>query len=321
MRKRATLKWFVWLPVLLVPVLAAYGQKPLTAYYFEEDEVVFQFDSRMYTEATDKGSQEKLDFADLKIEKVVVSGSFNNWSRKGWMMKKVGPTTYQLRKKIEDFNDDYQLEFKFLVNGQYWAEPDERFDNRVFANEFWEEVYNLSLYDVESAPNGRLIFFLEGFGGARDVVLSGSFNGWDEHYLKMEKIEDGWEIRLDLAPGRYEYKFIVDGEWMHDPANPNQVENEHHTLNSVTYVTARVNFALPGFADAERVILAGSFNDWDEEALLMKKTDGGWDIDLDLIGGKHYYKFIVDGEWMVDPGNPFAESDGKGNVNSVLIVQ
>ncbi|MFY7927896.1 MAG: glycogen-binding domain-containing protein, partial [Oligoflexus sp.] len=36
----------------------------------------------------------------------------------------------------------------------------------------------------------------------------------------MHKTETGWEIALHLGPGVHQYKFIADGKWMVDPANP-----------------------------------------------------------------------------------------------------
>jgi len=39
-----------------------------------------------------------------------------------------------------------------------------------------------------------------------------------------------------LAPGSYEYKFVVNGEWTVDPANPSFVVNSLGTLNSVVEV-------------------------------------------------------------------------------------
>jgi len=39
-----------------------------------------------------------------------------------------------------------------------------------------------------------------------------------------------------LAPGSYEYKFVVNGEWTVDPANPSFVVNALGTLNSVIEV-------------------------------------------------------------------------------------
>jgi 1,4-alpha-glucan branching enzyme len=53
---------------------------------------------------------------------------------------------------------------------------------------------------------------------ARCVQLAGDFNAWDPnvHFLD-KKSDEMWEINLDLSPGRYEYKFLVDGQWYNDP--------------------------------------------------------------------------------------------------------
>ena len=39
-----------------------------------------------------------------------------------------------------------------------------------------------------------------------------------------------------LKPGTYEYKFIVDGQWLMDPGNQNFVPNDQGSLNSVIVV-------------------------------------------------------------------------------------
>ena len=75
------------------------------------------------------------------------------------------------------------------------------------------------------------------------------------------------------------------------------------------------------FHDASEVILTGSFNNWDEHQLKMKKTDSGWTQTMILPGGKHHYKYIVDGEWKVDPENTIMEYDGEGHINSVCMVK
>lgn len=41
---------------------------------------------------------------------------------------------------------------------------------------------------------------------------------------------------IHLAPGTYEYKFVVDGEWVLDESNPNFAANDFGTLNSVINV-------------------------------------------------------------------------------------
>lgn len=298
------------------------AQKLSKGYYFDGDDVVFEFDIRLYQKAEADGTLQKLEFSDLNINKVVVTGNFDKWSEKAWRMKKTGPYTYQLRKKVSDFNDDFTWEFKFLINGKYIADP-KKYDVRekILSADIWEGVYDLDVYNVKQVEHGNASFFLKGYPDAKEVILAGSFNGWKEHGLKMKKVSGGWGMELQLPVGRFEYKFIVDGEWMHDPANPDKVVNEYDTFNSVMVVVKPVFFELEGFTDAKEVILAGTFNNWDPNAMKMDRTPTGWKKILNLPGGKVYYKFIIDGKWMTDPGNPLSEYDRSGNLNSVLLVR
>jgi hypothetical protein len=73
--------------------------------------------------------------------------------------------------------------------------------------------------------------------GAKQVSLSGEFNGWSPNATPMRRDSSGhWETTVDLAPGRYQYKFVVDGEWIPDPQAHEHVWNQHGTLNSVIEV-------------------------------------------------------------------------------------
>jgi type 1 glutamine amidotransferase len=45
-----------------------------------------------------------------------------------------------------------------------------------------------------------------------------------------------WEKELTLKPGKYEYKFVVDGKWIADPNNKNTVWNSLGSQNSVVEV-------------------------------------------------------------------------------------
>jgi hypothetical protein len=75
--------------------------------------------------------------------------------------------------------------------------------------------------------------------GAKQVALCGDFNGWSPTATPMKRHnDDRWETTVALAPGRYQYKFIVDGEWIADPAAQKNVPNEHGSLNSVVEVRA-----------------------------------------------------------------------------------
>lgn len=71
--------------------------------------------------------------------------------------------------------------------------------------------------------------------------------------------------------------------------------------------------------DAGRVSLAGSFNGWNVDRNPMAKGDDGvWTIVMALKPGQHDYKFVVDGNWVADAGNPDSTGDGYGGTNSVV---
>ena len=292
-----------------------------STYSFDGDDVVFVFDVRNYAKALLGENALRVDFADLGIYEVAISGQFNGWSRKGWKMIKRDDFTYELRKRVTDFNDAFPLEFRYIINDRYIADTEGQVtDSRQFQDQFIEDVYKVDLSVIKVSELGNVRFYLDGYTNANEVILAGSFNGWNEHALKMNKTPEGWELKAELPPGRYEYKFIVDGEWMHDPANKETVRNEHKTLNSVLIVSTPVVFTLKGYTNARQVFLAGSFNNWNEHKQEMTRTPDGWICTLDLPGGKNSYKFIIDGKWITDPANPVIEDDGHGNKNSIKFV-
>ena len=71
-------------------------------------------------------------------------------------------------------------------------------------------------------------------GNEKGVCLAGDFNGWIP--MPMEKINGGFQIIVNLSPGLYQYKFVVDGEWQEDPAAKGNAKNEFGTMNSVRLV-------------------------------------------------------------------------------------
>ncbi|MEH6537288.1 MAG: hypothetical protein V7719_12900 [Psychroserpens sp.] len=295
-------------------------------YRFEGNYVVFTFNKFDYEKFYHDSSKEKIKFEDLDVDNVVVAGEFNNWSKYDWEMLRVNETTYELRKHINDFKDEFTWEFKFIINNQYWAEPSEYDSNIKLAaiKGSHLNVYNLKMDTKAAIPDkkGNVSFRLKGYEDAKRIIVSGSFNRWNEDDFKMYKVENGWELKLDIKPGEYEYRFIVDGYWIEDPSNPSKNTNEFDEYNSYINVGKYVTFSLKGYANAERVILTGSFNDWNESDIEMEKVDNGlWSLRLPLPAGKHYYKFIIDGKWMLDPDNPIKEYDGQGNINSVFMVR
>jgi len=68
---------------------------------------------------------------------------------------------------------------------------------------------------------------------ANEVYVAGDFNEWTPSPL--QRIGEVWEKNFNLEPGKYEYKFIVNGNWVLDPNN--ELVNENNgVLNSVVEV-------------------------------------------------------------------------------------
>jgi 1,4-alpha-glucan branching enzyme len=73
--------------------------------------------------------------------------------------------------------------------------------------------------------------------------------------------------------------------------------------------------------EAQRVCVAGTFNNWQPDAaLLQRQPDGVWTIELELAPGEHEYRFVVDGVWCDDPQAALTLPNPFGGCNAVLLV-
>jgi 1,4-alpha-glucan branching enzyme len=72
---------------------------------------------------------------------------------------------------------------------------------------------------------------------AQTVILMGDFNQWDAKTNPMRSDINGlWRSTVMISPGRYEYRFWVDGEWYNDPRNTRRCTNCFGSENSVIEV-------------------------------------------------------------------------------------
>ena len=72
---------------------------------------------------------------------------------------------------------------------------------------------------------------------AQKVYLASDFNNWDTSASLMKKDKKGvWKATVTLMPGRYEYRFLVNGNWVNDPACCDCVPNEFGSQNCVKIV-------------------------------------------------------------------------------------
>lgn len=72
---------------------------------------------------------------------------------------------------------------------------------------------------------------------ARKVCLAGTFNNWKPDQAEMVRNGDGkWEKDIPLTSGTYEYRLVVDGQWMPDPNAKQTAMNPFGEQNSVVTV-------------------------------------------------------------------------------------
>lgn len=238
-------------------------------------------------------------------KRVVLAGSFNGWNQDELKMIKSGGV-WLLNLYLRDGTHAY----KYLVNGHWINDPRARVnrpDGAGHVNSF------VGVGDSN-------VFILKGYPAAKQVVLSGNFNAWNTGELYMEKTPGGWKLPYALAPGMYEYKFIVDGDWISDPSNPVR-SGGGDGANSVLVFKPNHTFTLEGHSDAVKVSVAGSFNGWNQDSYVMSRKDFKWIFPVRLQPGKYTYKFVVDHKWILDPANPFWEANEYGTDNSVIWIE
>ncbi|MFT4641585.1 MAG: 1,4-alpha-glucan branching enzyme [Verrucomicrobiales bacterium] len=87
-----------------------------------------------------------------------------------------------------------------------------------------------------TAGRRRVRFEVEAEPGSQ-VSLVGSFNDWDEKSHPLSEKKPGLFVKLVyLHTEKYEYKFVINGDWVADSNCPTYEPNEFGTLNSVLTV-------------------------------------------------------------------------------------
>lgn len=90
-------------------------------------------------------------------------------------------------------------------------------------------------YGVKQTMDG--VVFSARFDNARQVLIAGDFNNWMPMSTPMQHEPRGaWTMKLPLGPGRYRYRFVVDGKWQTDPHNQYVETNQFGELNNVVEV-------------------------------------------------------------------------------------
>jgi len=75
--------------------------------------------------------------------------------------------------------------------------------------------------DIATAPavTPEGVVFTVDAPDAAHVQLAGDFNDWTPDDGEMEPVAGVWKKLVKLAPGRYRYRYVIDGQWRSDPRN------------------------------------------------------------------------------------------------------
>jgi len=76
--------------------------------------------------------------------------------------------------------------------------------------------------------------------GAKNVQLVGDFNDWGRSAapIQAERSDGRWIFRVALAPGSYQYSYLIDGKrWLPDPGAPGIIPDGFGGENSLLYVS------------------------------------------------------------------------------------
>ncbi len=125
-------------------------------------------------------------------------------------------------------------------------------------------------------------------------------------YMPKNGYRHGIRCPIPLGPGNYEYHVYRRCPGGQRPVNTNghPAGWENKEFPFLSSSKPIITFHLPGYTNAASVFLAGDFDEWSPGTLQMRREGDGWTFSVHLSVGKHTYKYIVDGDWIRDPGNP-----------------
>lgn len=97
----------------------------------------------------------------------------------------------------------------------------------------------ISKKPAASGKSTSVTFTLPADAAADSACILGSFNDWsaDKHPMKLDAKKGVWTKSVSLKPGRYEFRYLVDGErWLNDESADGTAETPFLSENSVVVV-------------------------------------------------------------------------------------
>ena len=175
--------------------------------------------------------------------------------------------------------------------------------------------------------------------GNKPDIAEAEMNNIGYQLLRSGKVAEGKEVlqlNLEAYPqsanvhDSYAYACLLNGEkdeavkyyleaYALDPKNK-EAKLVADQLTAAKAPKGNAEFKLKGYPNAKLITLAGSFNGWNAYRNFFVKQGNEWVCRLELPPGKHPYKLVIDGKWILDPGNTEILEEN-GNKNSLFVVK
>jgi CubicO group peptidase (beta-lactamase class C family)/outer membrane lipoprotein-sorting protein len=191
-----------------------------------------------------------------------------------------------------------------------YAEACLRNGEQSLARENYEKAFSMDANNktaesiamhLSGMARGNTTFRLDGYSNARLVTLAGDFNGWNELSIPLRRKDGVWTGIVELTPGTHHYKFIVDGVWIPDPANPVVSKDGFHNSVIEIKLTRSPSAATPIVSPADEVLnkyaeAIGGKAKWKElknYVMTMRNTQGAGNSNMTMTMKKPN-KFRID---------------------------
>ncbi|MDX2176463.1 MAG: thioredoxin family protein [Candidatus Sumerlaeia bacterium] len=164
------------------------------------------------------------------VQKLFLVGDFCDWREQAIPMVRMGSSRWTTTLYLEDGLYDYRL----LADGTTWSFDEANPLRRHNSYNDFNSVLMVGEHQSSPKITGRDISFTFYDAAAQRVAVAGTFTDWQQVEMFRHPTDTGvWGAKFKgLAPGKHEYKLVVDGRWINDPENLTPVKQASYINNT-----------------------------------------------------------------------------------------
>lgn len=179
----------------------------------------------------------------------------------------------------------------------------------LFKDQMLETVIRMNVALKKAASQGISVLQLdpESNGAVDYIALANEITRYDAPQVEQK-------------PRMKEIENAIMAITTTEESQPSSLSAEAPSLvDSVKSLSKEIRFAVDA-PNAKDIYIVGDFNHWkmDEKSRLSRGADGKWEKNLGLSSGRYKYKFVIDGEWVLDSKNSDRIQNAFGTFDSII---